>query len=105
MTGSHPLPQGFYDTMDVGHIDPDGFVHVMGRADDVINVSGHRLSTSELEEACYTDANIIDCAVIAIPHEVKGQLISTYNKNTLDITDNGPNHVCQLSNQKIKKIV
>ncbi|OON21018.1 AMP-binding enzyme, partial [Opisthorchis viverrini] len=63
---------GYYDTMDVGTIDKDGFVYILSRADDVINVAGHRLSTSAIEEACYRDENVIDCAVIPVPHQIKG---------------------------------
>ncbi|KAF6775403.1 hypothetical protein AHF37_04929 [Paragonimus kellicotti] len=63
---------GYYDTMDVGHIDENGFVYILSRADDVINVAGHRLSTSAIEEACYKDEDIIDCAVIAVPDRIKG---------------------------------
>jgi len=43
---------GFYDCGDSGYIDGEGYVHVLGRADDVINVAGHRLDTGQLEEVC-----------------------------------------------------
>jgi acyl-CoA synthetase (AMP-forming)/AMP-acid ligase II len=43
-------PQGFYDTMDAGYVDEDGFLYIMSRSDDVINVAGHRLSAGALEE-------------------------------------------------------
>jgi len=49
--------QGYYDTMDAGYVDPEGYVFVMAREDDVINVAGHRLSTSALEEACLQVSN------------------------------------------------
>ncbi|NLW05672.1 MAG: propionyl-CoA synthetase, partial [Pseudomonadaceae bacterium] len=52
----------------------NGFVHIMGRTDDVINVSGHRLSTGEMEEVVATHPAVAECAVIAISDEVKGQL-------------------------------
>ncbi|KAF8564532.1 hypothetical protein P879_06771 [Paragonimus westermani] len=68
---------GYYDTMDVGHIDKDGFVYILSRADDVINVAGHRLSTSAIEEACYKDEDVIDCAVIAVPDQIKGKFTQT----------------------------
>ncbi|TGZ65898.1 hypothetical protein CRM22_005635 [Opisthorchis felineus] len=63
---------GYYDTMDVGTVDKDGYVYILSRADDVINVAGHRLSTSAIEEACYRDENVIDCAVVPVPHQIKG---------------------------------
>ncbi|OON18358.1 hypothetical protein X801_05789, partial [Opisthorchis viverrini] len=66
--------EGYYDTMDLGYQDEKGFVYILSRADDVINVSGHRLSTSALEEACLAVPDIVDCAVIAISHEVKGHV-------------------------------
>ncbi|TGZ65888.1 hypothetical protein CRM22_005631 [Opisthorchis felineus] len=65
---------GYYDTMDLGYRDEKGFVYILSRTDDVINVSGHRLSTSALEEACLAVPDIVDCAVIAISHEVKGHV-------------------------------
>lgn len=61
--------------MDLGYVDEMGYVHVRSRADDVINVSGHRLSTTALEEACLAVNEVVDCAVIAIPDKVKGQCL------------------------------
>lgn len=43
-------PQGYYDTMDAGYVDEEGFLYIMSRSDDVINVAGHRLSSGALEE-------------------------------------------------------
>ncbi|VDP90876.1 unnamed protein product [Echinostoma caproni] len=60
-----------YDTMDLGYRDINGYLYILSRADDVINVSGHRLSTSALEEACLAVDSVVDCAVIAVPHTVK----------------------------------
>ena len=50
---------GYYDTGDAGRIDSDGYVHVMSRTDDVINVAGHRLSTGAMEEVRVFDSNIV----------------------------------------------
>ncbi|XP_063710746.1 acyl-CoA synthetase short-chain family member 3, mitochondrial-like isoform X2 [Symsagittifera roscoffensis] len=64
--------KGCYDTHDTGFSDVDGFVSVLSRTDDVINVAGHRLSTSALEEAMLKHSSITECAVIPVPDEIKG---------------------------------
>ncbi|GAA1994318.1 AMP-binding protein [Microbacterium pumilum] len=64
---------GFYATEDAGHIDEDGYVFVMGRTDDVINVAGHRLSTGSLEEVLTIHHSVAECAVIGVHDELKGQ--------------------------------
>jgi propionyl-CoA synthetase len=65
---------GYYFTSDGGYIDEDGYVFIMGRVDDVINVAGHRLSTGEMEEVVSTHKDIAECAVIGVHDELKGQL-------------------------------
>ncbi|WP_420826850.1 AMP-binding enzyme, partial [Chromatium okenii] len=65
---------GFYDTSDGGFIDEDGYVFIMGRVDDVINVAGHRLSTGEMEEVIGDHAAVAECAVVGIHDELKGEL-------------------------------
>lgn len=62
-----------YSTGDSGHIDKDGYVYVMGRTDDVINVAGHRLSTGQLEEAILGHDAVAECAVTGVKDELKGQ--------------------------------
>jgi len=64
---------GYYATGDAGHIDEDGYVFVMGRTDDVINVAGHRLSTGSLEEVLTLHPAVAECAVIGVRDELKGQ--------------------------------
>lgn len=64
---------GFYATGDSGYIDDDGYLFVMGRTDDVINVAGHRLSTGALEEVLVLHADVAECAVVGIKDELKGQ--------------------------------
>jgi propionyl-CoA synthetase len=64
---------GFYATGDSGRIDEDGYVYVMGRTDDVINVAGHRLSTGQLEEAIAGHDAVAECAVTGVKDELKGQ--------------------------------
>ena len=65
---------GFYTSGDGGYIDNDGYVFVMGRVDDVINVAGHRLSTGEIEEVVATHPAVAECAVIARDDNLKGQV-------------------------------
>jgi len=68
-----PFP-GYYFTSDGGHIDSDGYIFVMGRVDDVINVAGHRLSTGAMEEVIATHSDVAECAVIGVADDFKGQL-------------------------------
>ena len=65
---------GFYLTGDGGFKDEDGYVFVMGRTDDVINVAGHRLSTGEMEELIGSHEVVAECAVVGIEDEMKGQV-------------------------------
>ena len=65
---------GYYLTGDGGYIDNDGYVFIMGRVDDVINVAGHRLSTGQMEEIIAKHASIAECAVVAIPDMLKGDI-------------------------------
>ncbi|MFI6317935.1 propionyl-CoA synthetase [Nonomuraea sp. NPDC050556] len=65
---------GFYLTGDGGHLDEDGYLYVMGRTDDVINVAGHRLSTGAIEEVIAAHPDVAECAVIGVADQLKGQL-------------------------------
>ncbi|MFQ5418429.1 MAG: propionyl-CoA synthetase, partial [Myxococcota bacterium] len=65
---------GFYQTADAGHIDADGYLWIMARTDDIINVAGHRLSTGAMEEVLAEHADVAECAVIGVRDELKGQL-------------------------------
>jgi len=65
---------GYYHTADGGYIDEDGYVNIMGRTDDVINVAGHRLSTGEMEELIGSHAAVAECAVVGVDDQLKGQL-------------------------------
>ena len=65
---------GYYKTADAGFIDADGYVYVMSRTDDVINVAGHRLSTGALEEVLSAHPAVAECAVIGIDDALKGQV-------------------------------
>ena len=65
---------GYYKTGDAGYIDEDGYVYVMARTDDVINVAGHRLSTGAMEEVLSSHRDVAECAVIGVNDELKGQV-------------------------------
>jgi propionyl-CoA synthetase len=65
---------GFYQTGDAGLIDADGYIHVMTRTDDIINVAAHRLSTGEIEEVLAGHPDVAECAVIGVADALKGQV-------------------------------
>ena len=65
---------GYYETGDAGIIDDDGYIYIMARTDDVINVAGHRLSTGAIEEVLANHPDVAECAVIGVSDNLKGQL-------------------------------
>ncbi len=65
---------GYYFTGDGGYIDKDGYVFVMGRVDDIINVAGHRLSTGSMEEAVSKHPDVAECAVLGVEDQLKGEV-------------------------------
>ncbi len=65
--------KGFYLTGDAGHKDEDGYLYIMGRTDDVINVAGHRLSTGAMEEVLASIGDVAECAVVGVKDDLKGQ--------------------------------
>jgi propionyl-CoA synthetase len=65
---------GYYETGDAGFIDENGYVHVMARTDDIINVAGHRLSTGAMEEVLAAHPDVAECAVVGVADDLKGQL-------------------------------
>ncbi|MEO0696686.1 MAG: propionyl-CoA synthetase [Pseudomonadota bacterium] len=84
---------GYYLTGDAGYIDEDGYIFIMGRTDDVINVAGHRLSTGGLEEVLASHQDVAECAVIGVADALKGQipvglavLKSGVDRPTIEIT-------------------
>ncbi len=68
----HHFP-GFYETGDAGYVDEDGYLYIMARTDDVINVAGHRLSTGAMEEVLANHKDVAECAVIGVADDLKGQ--------------------------------
>ena len=65
---------GYYMTADAGHVDEEGYVHIMARTDDIINVAAHRLSTGEMEEVLAAHPDVAECAVVGVADELKGQV-------------------------------
>ena len=65
---------GYYKTSDAGYMDEDGYVFVMGRTDDIINVAGHRLSTGGMEEILASHPDVAECAVLGINDTIKGEV-------------------------------
>ena len=65
---------GYYETGDAGMIDEDGYLYIMARTDDVINVAGHRLSTGGMEEVLAAHPDVAECAVIGVTDQLKGQM-------------------------------
>lgn len=83
---------GYYTTSDAGYIDDDGYIYVMARTDDVINVAGHRLSTGQMEEVVARHKDVGECAVIGVADDMKGQIPAGFivlnagvNRNPEDI--------------------
>jgi propionyl-CoA synthetase len=65
---------GFYSTSDAGFVDEDGYLYIMGRTDDIINVAGHRLSTGGMEEVLASHPDVAECAVIGMADSLKGEV-------------------------------
>ncbi len=65
---------GYYKTADAGYLDADGYLFIMARTDDIINVAGHRLSTGAMEEVVASHPDVAECAVIGVADEMKGQV-------------------------------
>ena len=65
---------GYYKTADAGYVDEDGYLYIMGRTDDIINVAGHRLSTGGMEEVLSSHKDVAECAVIGMKDALKGEV-------------------------------
>jgi acetyl-CoA synthetase len=92
---------GYYNTGDGARRDPDGYYWLMGRIDDVINVSGHRIGTAEVESSLVSHPKVAEAAVVGMPHSLKGQGIYAYvtlktgEKISPDLEKELKNHVRQ----------
>ncbi|THB63400.1 MAG: acetate--CoA ligase [Desulfovibrio sp.] len=69
---------GYYESGDGARVDEEGYFWIMGRVDDVVNVSGHRMGTAEIESALVAHESVAEAAVVGMPHDVKGQAIYAY---------------------------
>jgi len=81
--------EGYYFSGDGAEVDEDGDIKITGRVDDVINVSGHRMGTAEVEAALAAYSDVAEAAVVGFPHKIKGQGIFAYVtlKNDVEKTD------------------
>ena len=94
---------GCYFTGDGAHRDADGYFWVMGRIDDVLNVSGHRLATAEIESALVSHPDVAEAAVVGFPHEIKGEAIAAFVTLRGEI-EAGPDTRDQVCNHVISEI-
>lgn len=99
----------YYLAGDGARRDQDGYFWIMGRIDDVLNVSGHRLGTMEIESALVAHEKVAEAAVVGQPHDIKGEAIFAYVVLKGDRPDNGidsvlTNELCQWVSQQIGAI-
>jgi len=95
--------KGMYFTGDGVKKDHDGYLRILGRVDDVINVSGHRMGTAEVENAIDEHPNVIESAVVGYPHEIKGQGI--YAFAICDESEKTPEDLEEEIKQLVRKII
>ena len=93
--------RGLYFTGDGCRRDEDGYYWITGRVDDVINVSGHRVGTAEVESALVAHPLVAEAAVVAFPHEIKGQAIHAYV--TLNVGEEGSEALRKELNQQVRR--
>ena len=93
---------GHYETGDAGMIDEDGYLYIMARTDDVINVAGHRLSTGAIEEVLASHPDVAECAVIGVADELKGQLPMGFLCLTAGV-DRPHEEICEESVQLVRE--
>jgi acetyl-CoA synthetase len=92
---------GLYFTGDGCRRDEDGYYWITGRVDDVINVSGHRIGTAEVESALVAHPKVAEAAVVAFPHDIKGQAIHAFV--TLNAGEEGGEELRRELNQEVRK--
>jgi acetyl-CoA synthetase len=93
--------KGKYFTGDGCRRDEDGYYWITGRVDDVINVSGHRVGTAEVESALVAHPKVAEAAVVAFPHDIKGQAIHAYV--TLNAGEEGSEEIRSELNQTVRR--
>jgi propionyl-CoA synthetase len=99
---------GYFETGDAGYIDEDGYLWIMSRTDDIINVAGHRLSTGEMEEILSSHKDVAECAVIGVADELKGEIplgLIVLKSGVNRIHDDIINELIQLIRDKIGPVV
>jgi len=101
-TYMEPYP-GYYFTGDGAIRDKDGFLWITGRVDDVLNVSGHRLGTAEIESALVTHESCVEAACVGIPHDIKGQAIFAYCVLGKDFEDSP--ELCKALRNQVRKVI
>ena len=83
---------GWYETGDAGHFDDEGFLNIMGRTDDIINVAGHRLSTGQMEQIVAATDGVAECAVIGAHDAIKGMIPVAFVVARAGVNDLGALH-------------
>jgi len=96
---------GYYFTGDGCRRDADGYYWITGRVDDVINVSGHRLGTAEIESALVAHDAVAEAAVVGFPHEIKGQGIFSYVILNLDAEDADPQQLKGALKEQVRHVI
>ena len=96
---------GLYFTGDGCMRDEDGYYWITGRVDDVLNVSGHRLGTAEIESALVAHASVAEAAVVGYPHPIKGQGIYVYVHLTPDYQSHDPDDLVKALRQQVREVI
>ncbi|MCH9648940.1 MAG: acetate--CoA ligase [Deltaproteobacteria bacterium] len=96
---------GFYFTGDGCHRDADGYYWITGRVDDVLNVSGHRMGTAEVESALVAHEAVAEAAVVGYPHEIKGTGIFAYVIITPDFLDTDPQELVDKLKAQVRQAI
>lgn len=93
---------GFYSASDAGFRDEQGYLHIMTRTDDILNVAGHRLSSGALEEACLEHADVVECAVVGKSHDMKGMVpVAFVVASSSENDDDLPSEVVSLVRERV----
>eukprot|EP00948_MAST-09A_sp_MAST-9A-sp1_P002761 g2761.t1 len=93
---------GYYKAGDAGVIDEDGYLSIMARTDDIINVAGHRLSTGQMEQCLTEHASVAECAVIAIKDDLKGELPVGFVVVNDGVSEEDQNTLCDSLIKKVR---
>jgi acetyl-CoA synthetase len=96
---------GYYFTGDGCRRDEDGYYWITGRVDDVLNVSGHRLGTAEVESALVAHEAVAEAAVVGFPHEIKGTGIYAYVLITPDYQDTDPEELTGMLREQVRQAI